>query len=414
MNKNNWNFRKMQREKLTNYKTLNFTKVDLFLGLIFKFFPILLIYFVYLDYSVLINIFNIESGYFYTIFTNDLFSSLGLIFIYILIPIILISTFFLFGIVSLDISKGIQKFILKRAKINFENIGIFKGTFILVFIVVGIFALFIALLIGADFLKNISFLGAFAIIILIFIFTRGLIGSIYLYLDNLKFRDNFCYKWFNGLKWTIILDIVIFLVFVLYIYMNRNNVNIIFIFTFYYTYHWVSYGYYENYIKKYSVSIKNRKKDSFIYTIWMFLFIFIFFACLDYINLETWRKPIIINKEKKAFKDSNFNLIFNRGLLLNNKNTIKIKIPKTYFSYIDIDSVDYLNIHVNKCNENSIIYKIEDDAQYLNLTKNLKMYFQTVNDRTIVFLVEEKKFVNKSGSEYILIELSDYKIERNN
>lgn len=414
MNRNKWNYGKLQREDLTNCKTLDFTKVDSFLGLIYKFFPILLIYFVYFDYSVFINVFNIESGYFYTIFTNNLFSSLGLIFIYILIPIILVSTLFLFGIVSLDISQWIQTHILKKNRVNFENIGIYEGTFTLIFIVLGIFALFSTLLFVANYFKNISFLGAFTIVIFIYIFIRGVLGSIYLYLGNSKFKDNGCYKWLDGLKWTQVLDIAILLVLGLYIYMNRNNGSIVFIFIFYYSYHLFSYGYYENYIQKNYVSIRYRKKDNFKYIIRTFLFVFIFFAYLDHINLETWKKPITVNKEKKAFKDSNFNLIFNRGLLLNNKNTIKIKISKTYFSYIDIDSIDYLSIYADKNDESYITYKIRADAQYLNLTNNLKIYFQPANNRTIVFLVEEKKFANKNGSEYILVELSDYEIEKNN
>lgn len=48
------------------------------------------------------------------------------------------------------------------------------------------------------------------------------------------------------------------------------------------------------------------------------------------------------------------------------------------------------------------------------MTRNLKMYFQPIKNRTIVFLLEEKKFANKEGSEYILIELSDYEMEKNN
>jgi hypothetical protein len=47
----------------------------------------------------------------------------------------------------------------------------------------------------------------------------------------------------------------------------------------------------------------------------------------------------------------------------------------------------------------------------LNLTKNLKMYFQSIDNRTIVFLVEEQKFTNKEGSYYSLVELSDYEIK---
>lgn len=416
MNRNNWDFRKAQREKLNNNKTLAFSKVDLFLGLIYKFFPILLIYFVYLDYSVFVNVFNIETGYFYTIFTNDLFSSLGLIFIYILIPIIFILTFFLFGAVSLKISIVLGKIIYKikidkiYKKILLSDNSIIKKLFLficlLAIMLIVICILFIGLIEISNLIKNISFTFAFAVLLGIYIFIKAIWGVFYLYLNKLDIKGIKCNSIFEILTFIIIL----FVCLLLYFY----DKNYIFIFILYYSYHWASNGYYEVHVKKIRNKIKKDKIDYFIQIITLYLFVFVSFIFFDDVNIKSWKEPIVINKGKKAFKDSNFNLIFNRGLLLNNKNSIKIQISKTYLPYIDIDSVDYLSIHVNESNENSITYKIKDDSQYLNLTKNLKMYFQPANDRTIVFLIEEKKFANKNGSEYILIELSDYKIEKSN
>lgn len=277
-----------------------FDKFDFFLGFTYKFYPLLLTYFIYFDYSVFVNVFNIESGYFYTIFSNDLFS--GLILSYILIPIIFISAFFLFGVISFDFSKRIKNFIFKRISIDFKNIGIYKGILVLIFFSGIIFALYSILLILFDFLKNISFIASYGIFLLILMFIRSLIGSIYLHLDEFKFKDTSYFKWLDGFKWSLILEIVVFFTITLCIYLNKSNQNFIFSFIFYYSYHLFSYGYYasSSYVKNLEANDRSKKWDNLMYLVGVFLFIFIVFGFFDHINSKTWKESITINKEKKS------------------------------------------------------------------------------------------------------------------
>ena len=139
----------------------------------------------------------------------------------------------------------------------------------------------------------------------------------------------------------------------------------------------------------------------------VFFMIALFYSLIDSFNIKQWKKPIIINNDKKAFLNGSYNFLFNRGLLLNNKELINIKISKQYLKYLDISSEQYLKDNSCEIYDTGIVYKFLDNVQYLQLGKNFKMYFKSINfedeqNKTLIFLIKEKE------DKFELVELSSY------
>lgn len=415
MSKDNRNFLKLQPDKRTEeLKVINTENegIGTFLAkFIYKYYLIVLIFFIYLDYSIFTNVFDLESGYFYMLLTSSFSSSSGFIITYILMPIIIIITFFLSGSLSLKISTTLKKRYIKRIeqlflnklikKVNYlkKTIGLFVFAFILSFLN---FCFFIILLFIAEQIENFTLLSSFGLLLLIFIFIKGLFGFIYLLCLNINNKfDIYMYEFIIFLSFACMLAL----------YAVLENKVYFLILNFYYLYHLFSHLYYlmQNDNNKLESHSKKYRKLNFNI---VFLFIVGIFIYLDHMNVKTWSKPIKVDFEKKAFKDLSINLLFNKGLLLNNKNIIEINIPTTYLKHIDSSSVSYFNKTSKVIEESFLIYKIGDDTKYLNISNNLKLYFKSLEKRTILFLIEEKRFANKKGSEYILIELNDYETKK--
>lgn len=399
-----------------NYRNSNIQKEKKFLEklkeineLSTKIYFIILISLLFLDYSLLINLFNIETGYFNIILFENIFLPFNLI--YIIIPYIFIFIFIFSGILSLQLSLIIQDIIdefsslLKQINIfrceNKQNSSekfqeIYKLIWILIISCIIIFFLEKVTNIIDESFKISTFTKSFMIVMIEFIILKGIFSFLSLhYLKSDKLKSFF-----------EIFIVLIMCLLLSYNYYNKSNYFVLFL---YVLYHMFAEIHYSNYFNKKSI-LTNKRNNRFgilFKVITIFFIIILFYSQIDSDNIKKWSQPIKINYDKKAFLNGSYNLIFNRGLLLNNKELIEIKIPEQHFKYLDISSSQY--IRDNSCqNEQSfVIYKLLDDVQYLQLSKNLKMYFKSINfekneNRTLIFLIK------KEQEKIELIELSEY------
>ena len=88
--------------------------------------------------------------------------------------------------------------------------------------------------------------------------------------------------------------------------------------------------------------------------------------------------------------------------------SVKADAIKDNLKYLDISSTKYIRDNSSKIEESFVTYKLLDDVQYLQLNKNFRMYFKSINfekdeNRTLIFLIK------KEQEKIELIELSEYK-----
>ncbi|WP_143145210.1 hypothetical protein [Arcobacter sp. LA11] len=141
-------------------------------------------------------------------------------------------------------------------------------------------------------------------------------------------------------------------------------------------------------------------------------FILIAYSIFMYSNKSSWSKEISSNNVFST------NLIFNNGNLQTNSLDIQIKIPNKYY----ITLVNQLKYYEQKniyqlCVDGDLLdeymYVISDKYFYIEIASNLKMYFKNLfieNENAEkkfigyrIFIIEEKKYANREGSEYILV-----------
>lgn len=384
-------------------------KLKEIIDLSIKLYFIILILILFLDYSLMINLFNIETGYFNIILSENGILPFNLS--YIFIPYLFIFIFLFSGILSFQLSlilKNIANevyFLLNntnifrsdnKISINEKFKEIFKFMMISIISSIMIFNLEkITEIIGKT-LEDANFNQFFMIIIIEFIILKAIISFL-----SLKYLKSYNQRLFFEI--VIVLIICIFLI---NNYYKDSNYSILLS---YFIYHIVSEIHYDSYLNKKNILL-NRKDEGygiFFKMIVVFFMIALFYSLIDSFNIKQWKKPIIINNDKKAFLNGSYNFLFNRGLLLNNKELINIKISKQYLKYLDISSEQYLKDNSCEIYDTGIVYKFLDNVQYLQLGKNLKMYFKSINfedeqNKTLIFLIKEKE------DKFELIELSSY------
>ena len=384
-------------------------KLKEIIDLSIKLYFIILILILFLDYSLMINLFNIETGYFNIILSENGILPFNLS--YIFIPYLFIFIFLFSGILSFQLSlilKNIANevyFLLNntnifrsdnKISINEKFKEIFKFMMISIISSIMIFNLEkITEIIGKT-LEDANFNQFFMIIIIEFIILKAIISFL-----SLKYLKSYNQRLF--------FEIVIVLIICIFLINNYYNDSKYSILLSYFIYHIVSEIHYDSYLNKKNILL-NRKDEGygiFFKMIVVFFMIALFYSLIDSFNIKQWKKPIIINNDKKAFLNGSYNFLFNRGLLLNNKELINIKISKQYLKYLDISSEQYLKDNSCEIYDTGIVYKFLDNVQYLQLGKNLKMYFKSINfedeqNKTLIFLIKEKE------DKFELVELSSY------
>ena len=384
-------------------------KLKEIIDLSIKLYFIILILILFLDYSLMINLFNIETGYFNIILSENGILPFNLS--YIFIPYLFIFIFLFSGILSFQLSlilKNIANevyFLLNntnifrsdnKISINEKFKEIFKFMMISIISSIMIFNLEkITEIIGKT-LEDANFNQFFMIIIVEFIILKAIISFL-----SLKYLKSYNQRLFFEI--VIVLIICIFLI---NNYYKDSNYSILLS---YFIYHIVSEIHYDSYLNKKNILLNRKDEDYGIFfkMIVVFFMIALFYSLIDSFNIKQWKKPIIINNDKKAFLNGSYNLLFNRGLLLNNKELINIKISKQYLKYLDISSEQYLKDNSCEIYDTGIVYKFLDNVQYLQLGKNFKMYFKSINfedeqNKTLIFLIKEKE------DKFELVELSSY------
>ncbi len=384
-------------------------KLKEIIDLSIKLYFIILILILFLDYSLMINLFNIETGYFNIILSENGILPFNLS--YIFIPYLFIFIFLFSGILSFQLSlilKNIANevyFLLNntnifrsdnKISINEKFKEIFKFMMISIISSIMIFNLEkITEIIGKT-LEDANFNQFFMIIIVEFIILKAIISFL-----SLKYLKSYNQRLF--------FEIVIVLIICIFLINNYYNDSKYSILLSYFIYHIVSEIHYDSYLNKKNILLNRKDEDYGIFfkMIVVFFMIALFYSLIDSFNIKQWKKPIIINNDKKAFLNGSYNLLFNRGLLLNNKELINIKISKQYLKYLDISSEQYLKDNSCEIYDTGIVYKFLDNVQYLQLGKNFKMYFKSINfedeqNKTLIFLIKEKE------DKFELVELSSY------
>lgn len=389
-----------ETNKQKDKKPFDIVKLNDLLEFIYKFYPFTLAFFLLLDFATMTNVFNIESGYFNTIFLGDKTISLSVVFIYMLIPLILMLAYMLGILSSLYISIYFKFKLNNFFRMQTEDSikGILLSLTITLFVLVFMYVF--------PFINNnlvsFSFLTIYGLFIMVAILFNSAIGTLTLISNKfIKTKFNFV----GTIVWTCIILLI-----TTDIFQPFEGYKV---FSFLYAIFYFSYTiFFDSYIKTLlKPKDKNQKKllkKLNIGKIILILFVFVYFALFERMNITIWGKPITINNKKSVFKDPSINLIFNRGMLTNNKSDIKFKIESVYINSLEEIEKLYLK-KVIKDKERTL----SSNVQYLDLGNNLKMYFESINNKqnTIIYLIEEKKFTNIDKSSFNLVELSSYRTE---
>lgn len=149
-------------------------------------------------------------------------------------------------------------------------------------------------------------------------------------------------------------------------------------------------------------------KNNWIIFPFMVILVIIFFNFfISNSNKSYWSKQL--------GTDYNFttNILFNIANLQTNSLDIPIKMQSKYYqnlinqiTYDDSNNISTCDkINTSNC---EYIYTLTNDHLLLNISPNIKMYFKNlfINNEFIgyrIFVIEEKKYTNKEGSEYILL-----------
>lgn len=395
--------------KITDTKENELKFIDI-LEFIYKIYPLVLIFFLLLDLGTFIGIFNAELGYFNTIVLSNSNNSISLsiVFVYILIPIALIGIFIFSGIFSLYLASFFSNIIIIRNNLilKIECIKIELS----ILTIVGSLILFFKYVfpLANEFLVNkYSFIISYCVILLILI----VLNSIILFLRLNLGKTNFFKDYINPIDLSIA-PIVAFLV-----YIDTITGEYIFVSIIYLTFYLISMFFYTLFFSSSNddsneqLNIQKKIYNFFkIKYLIIFLAIFFLFNYFHYQNISYWEKPLKMDNQKEIFGNFTLNLIFNKGMLINNKNNVDFEIPVNYFNNLKED--DEVRIYLEELeqtyNKNKKITLI-NDCKYLELNSNLKMYFKPIKgNKIIIFLVEEKKFTNSGESSLSLLMLSSY------
>lgn len=384
----------------------------------FKIYIFFLLFMMILDFSILVNVFDIEPGYFNIILSEAILLPFNLV--YIVIPYIFVLIFLFSVKISFELKVIIwsiickenikkhllvsKKFIIKLCKYlnKFISYKICKCIYLLLsfFYIYYILNLFFNMSIQYFYekfnLENV-FINFFILIMLHFIILEIILSFFYSY-QYVNKKTKLLFK--------VLIYAILFFLFMKYYY-EHNNSNYITVLL-YIIYHTMLNIYDGNY---FSIINKSSLDKNISYKIVsIFIMVIVFFIIIDSNNIEKWKKPIKINDKNKSFLNDTYSLVFNRGFLLNNKEVIKVEILTTYLNYLDKTTKEYLEKNSLEKNDLKINYELKDNTQYLQINNNLKIYFQTIKIKedeyqTIVFIIREEKEKIK------LIELSDYYLE---
>lgn len=379
------------------------------LELIYKIYPFVLIFFLLLDLGTLVGIFNIDLGYFNTIFLSNSNSSmlLSIVFIYILIPVTFISVFVFSSIFSLYIAifffsiKKITKFFIRQIKCSKIAVSLVILLFLFFIIFEWIFPL-----INSIFMNKQSFIIVFSVLLAILVVLNILTLTLRIILKNINFVN-------NSIN---LIDVIVICLVIVIANIFKEYVFVAFLYGLFY---FISMFFYNTIFSTSNNISRSSKFQKKLYEIFkvkyllIFLAIFILFNYFHYLNLVYWEEPINKIKNKNdSFQNLSLNLMFNRGMLLNNTNDIEFEISSSFFNNLD-DKNDIKKFFKNTFNidiNNKFI--LNKDCKYLELNSNLKMYFKPINDnKVIIFLIEERKFTNNKDSSFSLITLGSYRIK---
>lgn len=370
-------------------------KIDFIFGWIKVIYPMIILGLILLDYTVFTQYFGFEKGLFFSLFTSfDLFS-FSTIILFLILPFIFIGLFVYASIFSFEFSidKNYLKFENQQEEHKCEN---FLKKYILnksnfIFMVSNV--VFSSVLIGIYYLIPNSFL----FFILFLMFNIGQLIMI-----------NYFEKQISEilvLRYTF-LSLLLMAISVFCIKSLDNNYALcLFIFLLFWL---ISYSimYVYSELRNNSKPVKNYIK----LVLFIFFSLFISFL-INNSNIVEWKKGINKNNEMT------FNLLFNKAFLIKNSLDTKVVIPSRYYKSeienIKKEESKFIRVINDDLNGNiNYEYLLLCDYYYINLSSNIKIYFKeldkTQNKKDYrILIIEEKKFANSIGSEYILVSMKE-------
>lgn len=410
----------MNDKSTTNNKNnlnLRTVKAKQFIELLITFYPVVLIFFVLLDFSTF-SIFNLEWGYLRTIISNINLSSFHFIFIFMMIPTIFIVFSFFIIKVSHEcsdkfIDKNLKKFntfISKLLKSRFNNITkeyivlIIKVIYSLAFIVIYLMtfmSIIIIIEVFSDFFNSIqSFVLSYLVVVVILLLLDYITITAYKVFDfaneSLKFRILY------------VMTFLILMFSIVFIIINIPDfTSYIIFFKLAFIFHGLSIAFVGAFteIDK-GLALNNTTKPNKVNLKRLTIMLAIVFVLIDSaININFWKSSIDTSK-KYGFNDGTFNLLFNHGLLLNSKyQEVHLSIPSEFE-----DELDWHYHYLKECKK----FNVGNNSKYLEFGSNLRLYFlngthiENNKNKMFVFLVEEEKSSNLNESNYRLITMSSY------
>ncbi len=150
-----------------------------------------------------------------------------------------------------------------------------------------------------------------------------------------------------------------------------------------------------------------KKHNWIIFSFVVILVIVLFNFFISNSNRGDWSQKL------SSSRNFSINILFNIANLQTNSLDIKIKIQDRYYEDL-INKINYDDLNnITTCNKINnfnceYTYTLTNDYLLLNISSNIKIYFKNlfINDEFIgyrIFIIEEKKYTNKEGSEYILL-----------
>jgi len=385
---------------INNYKKY----LELFLGI----YPLFVIFFILLDF-ITFSIFNLEVGFLISIISRINITSYNFIFLYMLI-------IFLGVIISHYIANWIINKVYSTIKLSILiHLLIISIIYLTIFLSIIFLITYIEISIQSFVLSYIIILLILIILDLISTIAHNLLSKYFRHPVSLFYYSLFliylllllfCSKILLDISSTA-LSVLVFLAIsfhglsITFTDVLSNQIN-----------HKDIYKRQFTRDNRLNRSKYKLKKINFFFVI---ITIIIAFLYLDSaVNINSWKLPMNINK-KFGFTDGTFNLIFNKGFLINSHdNNIKINVPRKYEEdlYFHIDHILKEYTIDKKCNK----FSVGVNSKYIDLGNNLKLYFKNNNDfiedtdEILVFLIEEKKLSNKEGTIHNLISMSKYNI----
>ena len=387
-------------------------KINFIIDWIKIFYPIIIVSLFLLDYTLFVKFFEFDEGLFFSLFLNFNLISFSIIILFIILPFVFIGLFIYSSVFAYEVSApnkfSEKKKFLKINSINkydnkstikcddiFSSINKYLSKYLINLNTVYFFFLIMA----ASLLLLLSFIFFKSTFLFFIVFL--VLNSLVLIIINRITGEVDEPKVFH---FTFLALIIMVISLKVKQYFDDYAACLLFFSLFWIISYSIMYVY--------SEFKKETKKINIFIKIGLFLFFILMSSFfINNSNEVTWKKEI------STINPTSVNLSFNKVFLVKNSVDTKVIIPSRYYQKeienIKKDKNSLLRILNDDMNGNiNYEYIMTNDYYYLELSSSLKIYFKNIFNKKKhlgyrIFIIDEKKFPNKVGSEYILLGLTE-------